>query len=68
MEKPKNPVVFSNDDKSVRETEKPKNDIKIGGFIFYFAEKPKNLESGGFLVFMIKTRKKLRFNEKPKNP
>lgn len=34
MEKPKNPPVNLNDDKSVRKTEKPKNDFEIAGFRF----------------------------------
>ena len=34
VEKPKNPPVNPNDDKTVRKTEKPKNDIEIAGFRF----------------------------------
>lgn len=34
MEKLKNPLVIPSDDKSVRKTEKPKNDIEIAGFRF----------------------------------
>ena len=34
MEKPKNPPVFSNDDKIVRKTEKPNNGVEVNGFRF----------------------------------